>query len=233
MAPTIASVAAGLLLLGLLFGLLERARPAIARRPFLRWGLLTDVAYSSFTPLVTKAITRTAVAVALVLLALASGVRMNGDAVRAFFASSSSASPLRLQPVWLQVLEVLLLGDLRLPFHSRQPEVDGTAAQLEQVRAFADLRSGERHGRAAEAKVVLARLRLERVASERAPVEGELDGARRRAGRGCTQPQRHAVGAAADQRQADHGRPGAGLAREAVLEAAQPAPASRQQEGIA
>jgi sterol desaturase/sphingolipid hydroxylase (fatty acid hydroxylase superfamily) len=110
MGPTLTSVAVGFLLLGLVFTAVERLRPAVAGRPFLRRGFRTDLAYWFFTPLVTKAISRVAIVAALVSLALAAGVPLRGDAVRAYLASRTS--PVRLQPTWLQAVEVLLLGDL-------------------------------------------------------------------------------------------------------------------------
>jgi sterol desaturase/sphingolipid hydroxylase (fatty acid hydroxylase superfamily) len=106
---SVGSVAVGLILLALLFWPLERLRPARIQ-PWWRRDAPTDLAYWFFTPLVTRAITRGSLVVAVVLLAFLAGVPLDRDHVRAFAAGSGRG--LGRQPVWLQVLEVLLLGDL-------------------------------------------------------------------------------------------------------------------------
>lgn len=107
MAGTLGSVVVGLLILALLFW--PRLRPS-RRQPAWRSDTPTDLAYWFFTPLVTRAITRASLIVAVVALAFAAGVPLDREHVRAFAAGSGRG--LGRQPVWLQVVEVLLLGDL-------------------------------------------------------------------------------------------------------------------------
>ncbi|HET8644825.1 MAG TPA: sterol desaturase family protein [Vicinamibacteria bacterium] len=103
-------MAAGLLLAAVALGGLERLRPAVAGRRLARAGLRTDLAYWFFTPLVTRWVTRAAVVVAVVLLAAGAGVPLDRAHLQAFVAGGGSA--VQAQPVWMQTLEVLLLGDL-------------------------------------------------------------------------------------------------------------------------
>jgi sterol desaturase/sphingolipid hydroxylase (fatty acid hydroxylase superfamily) len=110
MGPALGGVVLGLLLLGAVLWPLERLCPAIRGQPLRRRGLLTDLAYWFFTPFMTRGVTRAGVTVAVVLLALLAGVPLDRTHIQAFVASSSS--PVRSQPAALQVLEVLLLGDL-------------------------------------------------------------------------------------------------------------------------
>jgi sterol desaturase/sphingolipid hydroxylase (fatty acid hydroxylase superfamily) len=105
----VGSVAVALALLALLFWPLERLRPS-QPQPAWRSDTPTDVAYWFFTPLVTRAITRASLIIAVVVLAFAAGVPIDRDHVRAFAAGSGRG--LGRQPVWLQVVEVLLLGDV-------------------------------------------------------------------------------------------------------------------------
>jgi sterol desaturase/sphingolipid hydroxylase (fatty acid hydroxylase superfamily) len=108
--PTLTGVAVGLVLGAAVLGTLERLRPALPGRPWLRPGLRTDLAYWFFTPLVTRWITRLAVIAAVVLLAARAGVPLDRAHLQAFAAGSGHA--LRGMPAWAQVLAVLLLGDL-------------------------------------------------------------------------------------------------------------------------
>jgi sterol desaturase/sphingolipid hydroxylase (fatty acid hydroxylase superfamily) len=110
MGPTLTGVAVGLLLAAGVLGTLERLRPAIRGQRVFRRGFRTDVGYWFFTPLVTRALTRFAVVVAVVLLALRAGVPLDREHVRAFAEGSGRA--IQRQPLWLQAVEVLLLGDL-------------------------------------------------------------------------------------------------------------------------
>jgi len=109
MGPTIGGVATGLVILAALLWPLERLWPAIPGQRLMRPGLKTDLAYWFFTPLVTRALTRAAVIVAVVVLALTAGVPLEREAIQAFFADSGGL--VRRQPAVLQVLEVLLIGD--------------------------------------------------------------------------------------------------------------------------
>lgn len=109
MGPSLAGVVAGFLLLGALLWPLEKTWPAIRGQKVRRRGFGTDVTYWLFTPLVTKVITRVAVVVALVPLVMLAGIPLDREHVQAFFAHPGRA--VQRQPVALQILEVLLLGD--------------------------------------------------------------------------------------------------------------------------
>jgi sterol desaturase/sphingolipid hydroxylase (fatty acid hydroxylase superfamily) len=111
MGPTLGGVVVGFLLLAVVLWPLERLFPAIRSQPLRRPGLTTDLAYWFFTPLVTRGITRAGLTLAVVLLAAAAGVPLDRAHIQAFFFTSSSGLA-RRQPAVLQVLEVLLLGDL-------------------------------------------------------------------------------------------------------------------------
>jgi sterol desaturase/sphingolipid hydroxylase (fatty acid hydroxylase superfamily) len=105
--PTLAGVVAGFLILSLLLGGLERAFGG--RQPLFRRGYVTDVAYWFFTPLVTRGVTRAATVVAVAAVAVASGSALSRDAIVSFLDDPSRLA--RRQPVWLQVVEVLVIGD--------------------------------------------------------------------------------------------------------------------------
>jgi sterol desaturase/sphingolipid hydroxylase (fatty acid hydroxylase superfamily) len=109
MQQTVGGVVGALLLLSALLVPLERLFPAIAGRSWLRRGLPTDLFYWFLTPLLTKAVTRGALIAAVLLLALAAGVPLDGSHLRAFVDPPGSL--VRRQPAWLQVFEVLLIGD--------------------------------------------------------------------------------------------------------------------------
>jgi len=110
MGPTLASVTVGFFVLAIVFGALERLFPAVKGRALLRAGTRTDVLYWLSTPLVTKALTRFAVAVAVVALAVAYGARLDRESILRFFTERRTA--VGAQPLWLQTLEVLVLADL-------------------------------------------------------------------------------------------------------------------------
>ena len=123
MGPTLGSLFFGFVVFTLVFWPLERLRPAVPEQPRWRRDSLTDLGYWFFTPLVTRVVTRAALIVAVVALAAASGVPLRKPEVQAFLVGNGSA--VQRQPVWLQVVEVLVLGDLigywshRL-FHGRE-----------------------------------------------------------------------------------------------------------------
>src|SRR5262245_18184284 len=108
--PSLAGVVAGFLLLAVLFWPLERLWPSTPGQPVRRRGFRTDVAYWFFTPFVTKGISRAGAVLGVVLVALLWGVPLERASILAFLEDGSRA--VRGQPLGLQALEVLLLGDL-------------------------------------------------------------------------------------------------------------------------
>ena len=106
--PTLLSLATGLIILSAVFWLLERWRPSIAGQRRARTQTITDLAYWFFTPLVTRFVTRAAVGLAFVCIALWQGVSF--DTFREAVATRRTwASTL---PTWVQVPLVLVLADL-------------------------------------------------------------------------------------------------------------------------
>lgn len=105
----LAGITVAFFVLALAFGALERLFPAIRGKRLLRQGFRTDLAYWLFTPLVTKALTRAAVVLAVLGVAMVSGVPLEKAALEAFVSSRTAISR---QPAWLQAIEVLLLADL-------------------------------------------------------------------------------------------------------------------------
>jgi sterol desaturase/sphingolipid hydroxylase (fatty acid hydroxylase superfamily) len=99
-----------LLGLGLAFSLVERRWPGVPAQRRWRPGTTTDLAYWFFTPLATRAVTRLALIAAVILLAAAAGVPLDRAHVTAMAAGSGRL--VQRQPRLLQVLEVLLLGDI-------------------------------------------------------------------------------------------------------------------------
>jgi sterol desaturase/sphingolipid hydroxylase (fatty acid hydroxylase superfamily) len=95
----------GFAILCLVFGLFERWRPAAvpASRRSTR-ALRTDLLYWIFTPIVTKAMTSAAIVVCVALAFAAMGSRLDRESLPGF-------GPLARQPAWLQVVEMLALGD--------------------------------------------------------------------------------------------------------------------------
>ncbi len=95
----------GLSIVGLACFMLERLFPAARTYRLLRplWGI--DVTYALLTPLVGKTLRRLAVGLALVPLALIAGHGLHVERLVVGFG------PLSHQPLWLQGLEMLVLGD--------------------------------------------------------------------------------------------------------------------------
>jgi sterol desaturase/sphingolipid hydroxylase (fatty acid hydroxylase superfamily) len=107
---TAGSLLVALAVLAALFGVIERAWPAIRGQRRWRPDTRTDIAYWFFTPLVTRAVSRVAVVVAVVLLAAAAGVPLDRAHVQAFAARTRHGAA--SAPLWLQAVTVLLVGDL-------------------------------------------------------------------------------------------------------------------------
>lgn len=110
MGPTAGALLVAAVVLGVVFSVLERRWPGVPGQARWREGASTDVAYWFFTPLVTRAITRIALIAALVAVALVAGVPLDKPHIVAM--ASNAGRLVQRQPRLLQVLEVLLLGDL-------------------------------------------------------------------------------------------------------------------------
>ena len=109
MAANVASVAIGLVVLGVLFGVLERLVPAVAGQPRIRTGTWVDVGWFFVTPLVSKGISRVAIVLVLVGVAAASGVPIRVDAMQEFLAPRPALAAL---PWGAQLVLLLLVADL-------------------------------------------------------------------------------------------------------------------------
>ena len=119
MPPTIQGILIGFAVLLVAFRLLQLLQPAGRRLPLLRRGFWTDLAYWGFTPLVTRAITRLAVVIAVVPLALLVYGKVDKDLLLNGFGPAS-----RL-PLWQQAVLILILGDfigywMHRAFHGRR-----------------------------------------------------------------------------------------------------------------
>src|SRR5207247_416960 len=110
MEPTLVGTIFAFLLLGAILWPVERLFPSLRGQRLWRSGIKTDPLSCFFIPPVTKALTRGALIVAAVLLAVAAGVRLDKEHIQAFLYDPSRR--VQRQPPDLQVLEVLLLGDL-------------------------------------------------------------------------------------------------------------------------
>jgi sterol desaturase/sphingolipid hydroxylase (fatty acid hydroxylase superfamily) len=115
---TLGGVLIAFVVVGALMLTIERLWPASPAQPILRRGFVLDLAYWVFTPMVTRAIARASVVVAVVVLALLLGWKLDRETILA------GHGPIARQPMWLQAAEMLVLLDLigywmhRL-FHSR------------------------------------------------------------------------------------------------------------------
>jgi len=105
MPPTVQGVLFGFVVLLLAFRALQLLRPRDKRMPLLRRGFWTDLAYWAFTPLVTKAVTRAVVIIAIVPVALLAYGKVDKDLLLHGFG------PAARLPLWLQAVLILVLGD--------------------------------------------------------------------------------------------------------------------------
>lgn len=106
MAPTITGIVISFALFAMLFFVVQRIWPSIPGQRTFRRGFLTDLGYWAFTPLVTRAVTPLAVALALVPVALANGV-----APGQLETFVQGHGPLAGQPLWLQAIQIFVIGD--------------------------------------------------------------------------------------------------------------------------
>src|ERR1700730_16268511 len=79
--PTLQAVVIGFIVLTIAFRLLELMRAKDKRLAWFRAGYFTDVAYWAFTPLVTRAVTGLAVAVAVAPVAYSLWGRIDRDLI--------------------------------------------------------------------------------------------------------------------------------------------------------
>jgi sterol desaturase/sphingolipid hydroxylase (fatty acid hydroxylase superfamily) len=108
-APSIASVLGGLIVLAVVFGVLERLSPAVAGQPRWRRGMRVDLAWWFVTPLVTKWMTRVAIVLVLVATAALAGVPIDEPHLKQYLAPNPAIARL---PWLVQLLLFLLLADL-------------------------------------------------------------------------------------------------------------------------
>lgn len=101
--PTLNGLIGSFVVLALLFGVLERLFPAVRPQRLFRREYRTDLAYWLFTPLVAKAIERTAVGLLVIVVLLLLG--------RDLQTWQSGFGPVASQPDWLQAIEVFVMGD--------------------------------------------------------------------------------------------------------------------------
>lgn len=108
MGPSAGQLLGSLVILGFVFGLVEWIAPARPNQRWWRKGLSTDVTYWFFTPLVTKAITRIAIVLVVVLLALATGTSITKNGLETFLEPDGPVSRL---PWGVQLFGLLFLAD--------------------------------------------------------------------------------------------------------------------------
>ena len=105
MPPTIQTLVIGFFVLLMVFQILQLFRPRERRLPLLRRGFWTDLVYWAFTPLVTRAITRVLVIVAVVPVAWLIYGKVDKELLLQGFGPASQL------PMWQQALLILVLGD--------------------------------------------------------------------------------------------------------------------------
>lgn len=116
---TLLAVSSGLLLaLFIGFRLLELTKPRERRAPLLRPALATDIAYWFFQTLIVRHVTRLAVVIAIVPLALAIYGRVDPSDIMNGFG------PAARLPLWVQAGLILVVGDfigywMHRAFHQR------------------------------------------------------------------------------------------------------------------
>src|SRR5258708_17205382 len=106
--PSVLKFALGFVVLAAVFGALERLFPALPGVSIWRRDRWPDFVYWFFTPLVTRAASGSAVALALVLFGLALG---SSGRPPELIAQLRSGSVLARQPPALQPIEALLVAD--------------------------------------------------------------------------------------------------------------------------
>ena len=105
MPATVQSMLIGFVVLLVAFRALELLRPRARRQRLLRRGFWTDAAYWAFTPLVTKSVTRIAVIIAVVPVALLAYGKVDKQLLLNGFG------PAARLPMWMQAALILVIGD--------------------------------------------------------------------------------------------------------------------------
>jgi sterol desaturase/sphingolipid hydroxylase (fatty acid hydroxylase superfamily) len=99
----LAGLAISFAILSALFWILQRLWPSIRGQRVFRQGFATDCLYWIWTAIATRAMTFAAVVVALVPLALLYGTNLR--------ALAHGHGVLAAQPLWLQAVEIFVIGD--------------------------------------------------------------------------------------------------------------------------
>jgi len=90
-----------------IFFIIERVIGRNRSRPLLRKGLFTDVCFWFFTPLITKAVSKGAFILPVVILVALGVVSVEGLKSGAY----QGFGPLSHQPLWLEIVEIYVLFD--------------------------------------------------------------------------------------------------------------------------
>lgn len=104
--PSVTGILIGLCIVGAVMVALERLWPSLRSQRLFRRGFLLDVAYWLFTPLVTRVITRTGVAIGLVIMLLILGWPLDKASIEV------GHGPVGAQPRWMQAIELVVLLDV-------------------------------------------------------------------------------------------------------------------------
>ena len=110
MLKTLGGALVGLGIAALLFTILELAFAGNARRWWRRRGQLGDLVFWFMNPVASHALGRAAIIAAIVILAIATGVPLHGEAIKAF--AEQHRTLVSDQPAWAQAIEVIILADL-------------------------------------------------------------------------------------------------------------------------
>lgn len=108
MSPSLKGTVIGFLVLSIFFSVIERWLGNAGGKRWVRRQWLLDAAYWVFTPFVTKVLTRLSLLVPLGLIVVFGMATKEGLANQSYIGFG----PLAQQPIWLQAIEILLLGDL-------------------------------------------------------------------------------------------------------------------------
>lgn len=106
---TLIGLVVSLLVFAAVFGVIERRWPALPREGKARSGRATDIAYWFFTGLVTNRVGQICAFIVIAVLAIAFGIVTDRSGLAAL---GHRLGPAGHQPAWLQIVEMLLVGDL-------------------------------------------------------------------------------------------------------------------------